>query len=324
MTQSVETSNLRKTLLDPTPRVIALIPAFNEERFIASVVLATKPYVHEVVVIDDGSSDRTAQRAQAAGATIIRQPHNLGKAEALNAGFRYARSTPPDAVVCLDGDAQHDPADIPEMVAPVLQGEADVVIGSRFLSKKSDIPGWRIVGQHSLTAITNFTSGIRTTDSQSGFRAFAPVAVEALYFNSAGLGLESEMQFRIGEANLRVAEVPIRVAYKDGNKRNPIVQGMQIVDYVIGLVARQRPLVFFSVPGTVIGMIGVLIGINVFWQLNLTGVLPTASALLASVLIMGGLLLAVTGVLLSSLGVFVERIREEFEEIIQKKLEERL
>lgn len=322
--QSVETNPLKATLPEPHPRVMALIPAFNEERFIASVVLATKPYVHEVVVVDDGSTDRTAQLAQAAGATVIRQPQNLGKAEALNAGFRYARSTQPDVVVCLDGDAQHDPADIPEVIAPVLQGQADVVIGSRFLAKKSDIPGWRIVGQHSLTAITNFTSGIRTTDSQSGFRAFSPLAVEALYFNSNGLGLESEMQFRIGEANLRVAEVPIHVAYKDGSKRNPIIQGMQIVDYVIGLVARQRPLIFFSVPGAVISIIGLLVGINVFWQLNTTGILPTASALLASVLIMGGLLLGVTGVLLSSLGIFVERIREEFEEIIQKKLEERL
>lgn len=324
MVQSVETNPLKATLPDPYAKVMALIPAFNEERFIASVVLATKPYVNEVVVVDDGSTDRTAQLAQAAGATVIRQPQNLGKAEALNAGFRYARSIRPDVVVCLDGDAQHDPADIPELVAPVLQGEADVVIGSRFLAKKSNIPGWRIVGQHSLTAITNLTSGIRITDSQSGFRAFSPVALEVLYFNSNGLVLESEMQFRIGEANLRVAEVPIHVAYKDGNKRNPIVQGMQIVDYVIGLAARQRPLIFFSVPGALISIVGLLVGINVFWQFNTTGILPTASALLASVLIMGGLLLGVTGVLLSSLGIFVERIRQEFEEIMEKKLQDRL
>lgn len=87
------------------PMILALIPAYNEERFIASVVLETKKYATHVIVVDDGSSDRTAELALAAGAQVVGQPKNMGKAQALNAGFRAARLLNPDVVVCLDGDA---------------------------------------------------------------------------------------------------------------------------------------------------------------------------------------------------------------------------
>ncbi|MEM6431078.1 MAG: glycosyltransferase family 2 protein, partial [Deinococcota bacterium] len=151
--------------------VVAVIPAFNEERFISSVVIQTRHYATHVVVVDDGSSDRTAELARLAGAYVVHQAQNQGKAAALNAGFKAALHYQPDAIVCLDGDAQHEPSEIPEVVQPILAKQADVVIGSRFLAKKSKIPAWRQVGQHTLTQVTNVASGVRTTDSQSGYRA---------------------------------------------------------------------------------------------------------------------------------------------------------
>ncbi len=141
--------------------IVAVIPSFNEERFIASVVIKARHYATYVIVVDDGSDDRTAELAGLAGARVVSLPQNMGKAEALNAGFRAARELNPDAVVCLDGDAQHEPAEIPDPVGPVLRGEADVVIGSRFLGKRSDIPVWRQVGQHTLTAFTNLMAASR-------------------------------------------------------------------------------------------------------------------------------------------------------------------
>lgn len=112
--------------------VVALIPAYNEERFIGSLVLAVRSFVDYVVVVDDGSTDRTAAIARAAGAVVVQHPLNQGKAEAVNTGFSHLRQLGPQAVVMLDGDGQHRVDDIPAVLAPVLAGEADVVVGSRF------------------------------------------------------------------------------------------------------------------------------------------------------------------------------------------------
>jgi glycosyltransferase involved in cell wall biosynthesis len=303
----------------PGPDVIALIPAYNEERFIASVVLTARRFATNVIVIDDGSQDRTADLAEAAGATVVRCVENGGKAEALNAGFRFARSFPSDVVVCLDADAQHEPSEIPRLIEPILLGVADVVIGSRFLEVKSTIPRWRQVGQHTLTAITNTMSGTRVTDSQSGFRAFSPAAVQALHFRTRGLGLESEMQFLFAPSGLRVAEVPISVRYLDGNKRNPIVHGIQILDSLLGLVARRRPLMFISLPGIVISCIGLLLAPLIVYRLEQTGTIMVGPALIAVLTIIGGLLLAVTGVMLHSMGHFVSRLRDEIVDLVARR-----
>lgn len=303
---------------DATAGVVVVIPAFDEERFIASVVLQAMPYAERVIVVDDGSRDRTADLAEAAGAVVIRQPENRGKAAALNAGFAHARTLHPRVVVCLDGDAQHEPAEVPTLVAPILAGEADVVVGSRFLETKSDIPAWRQVGQHTLTALTNNMSGLHLTDSQSGFRAFSPTAVDLLRFTSQGLSVESEMQFLLGPAGLRVTEVPISVRYQDGNKRNPVVHGLQVVDAMITLVARRRPLLFFSLPGALLATAGMVIGLNVILTMSRTGTLLVGSTVLTTLLILVGLLMGVSGVILHSVGHLVGRLRVDMQEAIER------
>lgn len=300
---------------------VAIIPAFNEERFIASVVLSTRPHVDYVLVVDDGSSDRTAELAEAAGAQVIRQPYNAGKAAALNAGFREAQKFGPDVVVCLDGDAQHDPAEIPNLIGPILLGSADVVIGSRFLTLKSSIPRWRQVGQHTLTRVTNTLSSVIITDSQSGYRAFSPVALLTLKFKSSGLSVESEMQFLFEKAKLRVSEVPISVKYTDGNKRNPVVHGLQVMDTMLSLVARRRPLLFISFPGIITSTIGLFIGGYVALHMEQTGSLLTGTAMLTVLLTIGGLLLALSGVMLHSLGHFTGRLRDEIKDLLEPRSE---
>ena len=296
--------------------VIVVIPAHDEERFIASVVFQALPIAERVIVVDDGSSDRTAAMAQSAGATVLRQGENQGKAAALNAGFAYARTLEPRVVVCLDGDAQHEPSEVPVLTAPVLAGDADVVVGSRFLDRKSDIPAWRQAGQHTLTVMTNGMSGTSLTDSQSGFRAFSPEAVRALRFTSKGLSVESEMQFLFEPAGLRVVEVPISVRYQDGNKRNPFVHGLEVVDAMISLVARRRPLLFFSLPGLVLALVGLGFGLRVVNVFGASGELLVGSAILTTLLFVVGMLLGVTGVILHSIGHLIGRVREEVHEVV--------
>lgn len=295
----------------PLSGVVAVIPAYNEERFVASVVINARQYADIVIVVDDGSTDRTAFLAEQAGARVIRMRQNGGKGLALNAGFDAARQLNPEAVVMLDSDAQHDPAEIPLLASPVLSGDADVVVGSRFLEVKSKIPLWRQFGQHALNLATNATSGVAISDTQSGYRAFSPAALNMLRFRSKGLAVESEMQFLLSGAGLRVQEVPIRVQYLDGNKRNPVTHGLKVIDAILSLAARRRPLLFFTVPGVIAVVAGATIDINIVGEVARMGVIPVGTLIVTSVAIMVGFLLSVTGIILNSLSTLTSQIRDE-------------
>ena len=173
-----------------------VVPAYNEGLVIGSVVLQARKHADRVIVVDDGSSDRTAETARLAGADVIRFEENGGKARAMMAGFARARELGYEAVVMLDGDGQHDPEEIPAVAAPVLAGVADLVIGSRFLDVKANIPAYRRAGQTVLNGFTNLSvdgGTFATTDSQSGFRALSRRALENLTFASEGYSIESDM-----------------------------------------------------------------------------------------------------------------------------------
>jgi glycosyltransferase involved in cell wall biosynthesis len=290
------------------PRLtVALIPAHNEERFIGSLVLAAQEHVDQVIVIDDGSGDQTAAIARRAGAVVLRHAINQGKAGAINTAFQYMRQLRPAAVVMLDGDGQHCADDIPAVLAPVLAGDADIVVGSRFLDVRSDIPAYRQVGQHGLTLLTNLASGVSISDSQSGYRAFSLDAIEALTFGQGGFSLESEMQFLAGEHHLRVAEVPVKVVYAEPAKRNPVSHGMQVVNAILRLVGQTRPLLFFSAAGLVVLLMGAGLGLNVVNIFINTHELAIGYALITVMLSVIGTLLLFAGIILhSTRGMLVE------------------
>lgn len=280
--------------------VVALIPAYNEERFIGSLVLAAREYVDEVLVVDDGSSDRTTAIARRAGAVVVRHQNNQGKAGAVNTGFAQLRQMAPAAVVMLDGDGQHSARDIPAVLAPVLAGQADIVVGSRYLDVRSDIPVYRQVGQHGLNLMTNVTSGVSLSDTQSGFRAFSPCALAQLSFHKSGFSIESEMQFRLHDHHLRVAEVPIKVVYAEPAKRNPFAHGMQVLNGILQLVGQTRPLLFFSAAGGTVLFAGALLGAHIIETYARTHNLAVGYGLLTVILCVVGVLLLFAGVLLHS------------------------
>jgi glycosyltransferase involved in cell wall biosynthesis len=285
-------------------KVVAAIPCFNEERFIGSVVLKTKGYVDEVMVIDDGSTDRTALVAEKAGAIVIRHESNQGKGAAVSTAFEWARETGCRALVLLDGDGQHEPADIPSLLQPVLEGRADMVVGSRLLHIKSHIPRVRALGQRILTFFTNLGSRVKLTDSQSGFRAFSPKAIEALSFAEKGLSVESEMQFLAKDANLQVVEVPVSVLYYGIAKRSYLAHGMWVFNSIMGLISRRLPLFFFGVPGVVMLALGIWQGARVIQGYNSTGDFYIGPALLAVLLCTVGTLSVFTGLILYTIRSF--------------------
>lgn len=289
------------------PRIAALIAAYNEDRFIGSVVLKARQYVDTVIVVDDGSTDRTAHVAETAGAVVLRHIRNMGKAAALNTALREARELSTEAVVLIDGDGQHDPADIPMLLRPILEGQADIVVGSRFLGRKSDIPGWRVAGQHTLTAVTNTLSGQSLTDSQSGFRAISRQALIDMHFSQTGFTVESEMQFLAKERNLRLTEVPVGVVYIERRKRNPVPQAAQVINGVLRLAGQSRPLLFFGIPGVIMLLAGSGLGWEVVAVYTVKKELAIGYALITVLLSILGTLSLFTGIMLHSIrGLFVQ------------------
>ena len=277
------------------------IPAYNEERFIGSVVIQALRHTPHVIVIDDGSRDATTYIAESAGATVLRHLENAGKSEAINTALYWARSHGVQCLVFIDGDGQHRPDEIERVAAPVLSGGADMVIGSRFLSVKSHIPAYRKLGQWSFTALTNVASSAPVSDSQSGFRAFSRGAIEVLHFNGTGLSVESEMQFQAREHGLTITEVPISVVYAEKAKRNPFAHGMQIIENIIKLVGMHRPLFFFGIQGLMMLMAGAFLSAVTMSIYADTRQLAVGYALIAVMLLITGTMSLFVGLILHSL-----------------------
>lgn len=209
--------------------VVAIIPAYNEEKALADVIVKTLDYVDEVIVVDDGSSDKTSEVAVEAGARVIKHSVNLGKGEALKSGFKAIDDD--SIIITIDGDGQHNPNEIPDLVRPIIEDGADLVNGSRYMNgPEENTPAYRRVGQKVLDIATNISAGTKVTDSQSGFRAFSSKSKNVFRFKDTGFGIESEMLVDAAEAGLKIVEVPITVRYDlDGSTKDPITHGVGVL-----------------------------------------------------------------------------------------------
>ena len=218
--------------------VTVILPAYNEEISIGSVVLLARYYADSVIVVDDGSSDRTAEIAKKAGAEVIIHEANKGKGAALKTGFAAADDLGADIIVTMDSDGQHNPAEIPKLVDPIIKGEADMVNGSRYLNGlDKNTPSYRRVGQTILDGATKLNSGLQITDSQSGFRAFSASTKNVFRFKAQGMAIESEMLADAGKSGLRIAEVEIGVRYDvDCSTVNPIKHGFGVLFMILKFI----------------------------------------------------------------------------------------
>jgi len=204
-------------------RAVAIVPALNEEATIARVVEEIRAYDarFEIVVVDDGSVDRTAQVARAAGARVLRLPFNLGIGGAVQTGFRYAHENEFDLAVRVDGDGQHDPAQLGDVVAPVVRDEADIVVGSRYLSAtgggyRSSMP--RRIGIRILGRVVSLLAGQRITDPTSGFQALSRDAITLFASDYPHDYPEAEALVLLLRHRLRLLEVPIAMRTRAGGR----------------------------------------------------------------------------------------------------------
>jgi len=291
---------------------IAVIPAYNEELTIGSVVLQTKGHVDGVIVVDDGSTDRTAQIASAAGAEVISMGVNSGKASALIRGLQRAKERSPEFVFTLDADWQHNPDQIPLVAAPLISGEADLVVGSRFLENHVKIPIYRKIGQKTLNGFTNLGSHQRLTDTQSGFRGFGRAALEHIDFKSEGFGIESDMILHFASKGVRMKEVPIGTNYEvpKSHKKNSVVHGVSVLNEIVKVVGYKRPLAMFGIPGFVLFSVGLFLGLASFFETTVFHWSWLTQTIAAVFLFTLGAVLGVSALILNSLARLMEARNE--------------
>lgn len=229
---------------------MAAIPAYNEEKTIAKVVVRARKHVDRVIVVDDGSKDDTALIAEGLGAVVVRHERNLGYGAAIRSCFQAARDLNADILVTLDADRQHDPDQIPTLSRPVQEGLADIVVGSRFLEEpsKGQAPKYRRAGIRVLTGLTKSASQMEFTDAQSGFRAYGKTALEQIMPTEQGMGASIEILMKGAEHKLKIVEVPASVGYAglETSTHNPLYHGLDVVASLIKFTSIRHPLVFYG------------------------------------------------------------------------------
>jgi glycosyltransferase involved in cell wall biosynthesis len=195
-------------------RCLAVVPAYNEEATVASVIreIRSTNEDFDVLVVDDGSSDRTRERALAEGVRVIRLPYNLGIGGAVQTGLQYAHDHDFDVAVQVDGDAQHDPTEIPKILGPILESTADLVVGSRFLGEGDyEPPLTRLLGIKLLARLVSLLVGQRVTDTTSGFRAANRRAIALFAADYPHDYPEVEATVLVFRHRLRMVEVPVHM-----------------------------------------------------------------------------------------------------------------
>lgn len=198
-----------------TERIAILIPALDAASSVGSVVEESLRHMPDVIVVNDGSTDRTAEAARAAGAVVLDHPKNLGKGGALKTGFRYALEHGFDAVISIDADGQHLPAEIPRFVAAWRETGADLIIGSRSHLFAQMLARRRMANEFSAAAIST-VSRLPISDSQSGFRLYSKRLLTTLPIVANGFDAESEVIVRAGKAGLKVMMIPIELGFVNG------------------------------------------------------------------------------------------------------------
>ena len=283
-------------------KVIVGIPAYNEEKNIAKIIVGLKKVADQIIVCDDGSTDSTSIIAESLGAIIIKHPKNLGYGSAIRSIFLKAREINSEILVTIDSDGQHKIEDVEKVVKPVIDGRADISIGSRFLDKDDNAPKYRKLGINIITKVTNSSLSEKITDSQSGFRAYSKKVLEKLNLSEKGMGISTEILIKSNKYGFRIGEVPISISYEgDTSTQNPVSHGTSVLFSTIKYTSIEHPLQFYGIPSVVFLILGSVFTYSAVQYYAEIGRLNTNLTIIGAGTFLVGIILLVTAILLYSL-----------------------
>jgi len=278
------------------------IPAFNEEENIAKIITKLKKVSNSIIVCDDGSSDMTAEIAENLGVIVVKHKRNRGYGAAINTIFQKAKEIDSEILVTFDADGQHQIKDIQNVITPIQENMADLVIGSRFLKKENNVPNYRKIGINVITRVTNASINQKLTDSQSGFRAYNNKVLQEISPSDIGMGISTEILIKASSKELRITEVPIEVLYEgDTSTHNPVSHGTSVLISTIKFTSIEHPLKFYGIPSLVflsLGLIFTYLAVQFYVDI---GRLNTNLTVLGAGTILIGVVLLITSILLYSL-----------------------
>ena len=285
------------------------IPAYNEEKNIALIITKLKKITDSIIVCDDGSSDMTAEISKNLGATVISHKKNMGYGVAINSIFQKCKEMNTDLLVTFDADGQHRVEDIQKVIEPIKNNDADLVIGSRFLDKKSDVPNYRKIGIKVITQLTNASIKKKLTDSQSGFRAYNRQVLSQISPSDVGMGISTEILIKSSSKGLRIVEVPITILYSGNTPtHNPVSHGTSVLFSTIKFTSIEHPLKFYGIPSVIFLIIGVTFTTLAVQYYIDVGRLNSNLTLIGGGTVLIGIILLICAILLYSL---VSVVREK-------------
>ena len=279
------------------------IPAYNEEKNIAPIIVKLKKIADVVIVCNDGSTDSTSEIAQNLGAVVINHTKNLGYGAGINSIFHKAKEIGSEILITFDADGQHRIEDIDKVIKPISDGQSDIVIGSRFLDdSEKEIPNYRKVGIKVITKITNTSIKKQLTDSQSGFRAYSKKVLGQLSPSESGMGVSTEILIKASSKNFRISEVPIKILYEGKTStHNPIAHGSSVIISTIKYTSIERPLTFYGIPSVIFLAIGIIFSYMAIQHYVEIGRLSTNLTIVGVSAVLIGIVLLITATLLFSL-----------------------
>jgi len=283
-------------------KVVVGIPAYNEEKNIAKIIVQLKKVADQIIVCDDGSTDSTSIIAESLGAIIIKHPKNLGYGSAIRSIFLKSREINSEVLVTIDADGQHKIEDVKKVIKPIVDGRADISIGSRFLDKHDNAPKYRKLGINIITKVTNSSLSEKITDAQSGFRAYNNKVLQALTPSDSGMGISTEILIKSSNLGFKIAEVPTEIQYEgDTSSQNPVSHGTGVLLSTLKYISIERPLRFYGIPSFILFTIGLIFTFFATQYYAEVGRLNTNLTLIAGGTLVISVMLMVTAILLYSL-----------------------
>lgn len=296
--------------------IAAVVPTLNEEEAIAEVVEGLpgnyRGHQVEIYVVDGGSTDGTVEKAEKAGAKVIHQNRGGGKGNGVSQALDEIDA---DIYVMLDGDGTYDPGELGKVVDPVIDGDAEHVIGRRSRREKGAIPRLNLVGNYLFNLVTRITTGKEIHDMLSGYRAFTRESLKYTDFTRPGFGIETEMTFTALENHVPMEEVEISYSERSGeSKLNPLSDGWRIINTIVWSIRDMNPLKFFSAISLIILLAATYPSYLTLRQKLATGYIQDLGPAIASgVLIILAVQFLVFGMLADQVKNFEKRMRERID-----------